>query len=294
MKRTLLFLLLLIPAIWMTAQTTNDTLVIFPDGAPGALGNTSRDIPTLTVFRPEHPNGAAVVICPGGAYVALAIDKEGYKFARWFNDRGVTAFVLRYRLSTWDLKGYMYPAQFEDATRAMRLVRSKTGEYGLDPNKIGIMGFSAGGHLASTVGTHFDAGNPDAVDEVERFSSRPDFMILAYPVISMTTPYTHRFSREVLIGKDLNKDLAWYLSSELQVTTFTPPTFLFSTDADNTVPSENSVLFYQALRKVHVPAELHIFENGRHGVGLAADDPALSVWPLLMENWLKGRGVIPR
>ncbi len=294
MKRTLLFLLLLIPAIWMTAQTTNDTLVIFPDGAPGAMGNTSKDIPTLTVFRPQHPNGAAVVICPGGAYVALAIDKEGYKFARWFNDRGVTAFVLRYRLSTWDLKGYMYPAQFEDATRAMRLVRSKTGEYGLDPDKIGIMGFSAGGHLASTVGTHFDSGNPDAMDEVERYSSRPDFMILAYPVISMTTPYTHRFSREVLIGKDLNKDLAWYLSSELQVTTFTPPTFLFSTDADNTVPAENSVLFYQALRKVHVPAELHIFENGRHGVGLAADDPALSVWPLLMENWLKGRGVIPR
>ena len=294
MKRTLLFLLLLIPAIWMTAQTTNDTLVIFPDGAPGAMGNTSKDIPTLTVFRPQHPNGAAVVICPGGAYVALAIDKEGYKFARWFNDRGVTAFVLRYRLSTWDLKGYMYPAQFEDATRAMRLVRSKTGEYGLDPDKIGIMGFSAGGHLASTVGTHFDSGNPDAMDEVERYSSRPDFMILAYPVISMTTPYTHRFSREVLIGKDLNKDLAWYLSSELQVTTFTPPTFLFSTDADNTVPAENSVLFYQALRKVHVPAELHIFENGRHGVGLAADDPALSVWPLLMENWLKGRGVISR
>ncbi|HYW96189.1 MAG TPA: alpha/beta hydrolase [Bacteroidales bacterium] len=292
MKKTLLILLLILPAFLSHAQTSNDSIVIFPDGAPGAKGNSPKDIPTLTVFRPDNPNGAAVVICPGGGYVALAIDKEGYKFARWFNERGVTAFVLKYRLDTWDVKGYTYPAQFDDATRAMRLVRSQAGKYGIDPSKIGIMGFSAGGHLASTVGTHFDYGNPDAQDVIERYSSRPDFMILAYPVISMTTPYTHRFSRKVLIGEDLNKDLAWYLSSELQVTTFTPPTFLFHTDADNTVPAENSMLFYQALRKVHVPAEIHIFEHGHHGVGLAKDDPALSVWPLLLENWLKGRGLM--
>ncbi len=292
MKKSLIFLLLILPALVLQAQPVNDTIVIFPDGAPGAIGNAPKDIPTLTVFRPDHPNGSAVVICPGGGYVHLAIDKEGYKFARWFNERGVTAFVLKYRLSTWDLKGYTYPAQFDDATRAMRYVRSHSRDYGLEPSRIGIMGFSAGGHLASTVGTHFDSGNPDAEDIVERSGSRPDFMILAYPVITMTTPYTHRFSREVLIGKDLNKDLAWYLSSELQVTTFTPPTFLFHTDGDNGVPAENSVLFYQALRKVHVPAEMHIFEKGPHGVGLASDDPALSVWPLLLENWLKGRGII--
>jgi acetyl esterase/lipase len=292
MKKLIGLLLFVIPTFIAMAQNANDTIVIFPDGAPGAKGNDPEDIPTLTVFHPEKSNGTAVIICPGGAYVSLAIDKEGYKFAKWFNERGVTAFVLKYRLSSWDLKGYMYPAQFDDATRAMRLVRAKAGEFGIDPARIGIMGFSAGGHLASTVGTHFDYGNPDAEDVIERYGSRPDFMILAYPVISMTTPYTHRFSREVLIGKDLNKDLAWYLSSELQVTTFTPPTFLFHTDADNTVPAENSVLFYQALRKVHVPAEIHVFEHGHHGVGLAKDDAALSIWPLLLENWMKGRGLI--
>lgn len=293
MKTNLFLLAMLLFAIGMYGQENNEIIKIWPDGAPGALGTEDKDIPTLTVYRPAKPNGAAVVICPGGGYVALAIDKEGYKFAEWFAQRGVTAFVLKYRLSTWDLKGYMYPAQFGDASRTMRLVRNRAAEFGIDPAKIGIMGFSAGGHLASTVGTHFDAGNPISKDPVEKTGSRPDFMILAYPVISFTTPYVHRFSREVLIGKELDKELAWYLSSELQVNTFTPPTFLFHTYNDTGVPPENSMLFFQALRDANVPAELHIFEKGPHGVGLAQDDPALSIWPLLLENWLKTRGIIP-
>jgi len=271
----------------------NEVILLWPDGTPGALGTADEDKPTITCFPApkEISNGAAVIICPGGGYVTLASDKEGTDFAKWFNTLGISAYVLKYRLNTWDNKKYQYPAQFNDATRAIRLVRSKSKEWDLNPDKVGIMGFSAGGHLASTVGTHFDNGNGKASDPVEKVSSRPDFMILGYPVISMTTSYTHTFSRQMVLGPDLNMELANYLSSELQVTTFTPPTFLFQTNEDNAVPAENSVLFYLALRKAGVPAEIHIFEKGQHGVGMALKDPALSVWNELLKQWLKGRGI---
>jgi acetyl esterase/lipase len=276
------------------SQASAGIMPLWPDGAPGAMGSDDKDKPELTVFKAANPNGAAVVICPGGGYVNLSMDKEGYQFAEWFNQRGVTAFVLKYRLGSRTEKAYRYPAQFDDATRAMRLVRSKAAEFGINPSKTGIMGFSAGGHLASTVGTHFDSGDPSSVDPVEHYPSRPDFMILAYPVISLTSPATHRGSREALLGADADKELAWYLSSELQVNTFTPPAFLFHTTTDASVPVENSLMFYQALRNANVPAEMHIFEKGNHGVGMAKEDPALSLWSVLLENWMVTRGIITR
>jgi len=182
--------------------------------------------------------------------------------------------------------------EMEDGQRAMRFARFRAKEYGIAPDRIGIWGFSAGGHLASTVGTHFDAGKPDAPDPIDRVSCRPDFMVLAYPVISFTTPYVHQGSMHNLLGDNPPPELVRSLSNELQVTPQTPPTFLFHTDSDETVPVENSVLFYQALHRNHVPAELHIFERGRHGLGLAQKDPALSLWPTLLANWFRTRGLL--
>jgi acetyl esterase/lipase len=268
---------------------SQDSIYLWPSGAPGALGIATEDKPCLFYYpAPKDKScGTAIVICPGGGYAFLAMDHEGKQIAEWFNKRGVDAFILRYRLNTWDNKKYRYPAQFDDATRAMRWVRSNSTKYGYDKNRIGIIGFSAGGHLASTVGTHFDGGRLTATDPVERFSSRPDFLILAYPVISLTTEYTHRFSREMVVGKDLDPELTRFLSNELQVTSLTPPAFLFHTNADDGVPAENSVLFYLALRKANVPAELHIYQNGKHGLGLAQSDPVLSSWPSRLEDWLR-------
>jgi acetyl esterase/lipase len=208
--------------------------------------------------------------------------------ANWLNSLGMTAFVLKYRLGP----RYHHPVELEDAQRSIRLVRSRAKEFGIAPDRLGIMGFSAGGHLASTAGTHFDAGNTAAADAIDRVSSRPDFLVLGYPVISFTTPYTHQGSLHNLLGDNPDPKLVESLSSELQVTPQTPPTFIFQTNADTVVPAENSVLFYLALRKNKVPAELHIFEHGPHGVGLASRDPALSMWPVLLANWLRGRGLL--
>jgi acetyl esterase/lipase len=270
----------------MTAQ---DSILLWPQGAPGALGTAPEDKPCV-YYYPAAKNiacGTAVLICPGGGYAHLAMDHEGKQVAEWFNRQGVDAFILKYRLNTWDNKKYKYPAQFDDATRALRLVRSLASRYGYDPFRIGIMGFSAGGHLVSTVATHFDAGKKGSSDEIERQSSRPDFLILGYPVISLTTEYTHRFSREMVLGKELDPELARYLSSELQVTSLTPPTFLFHTNADDGVPAENSLLFFMALRKAGVPAELHVYQNGKHGVGLLPADPVLASWADRLHDWLK-------
>jgi acetyl esterase/lipase len=197
--------------------------------------------------------------------------------------------VLKYRLGP----RYHHPTQLGDAQRAIRIIRSHATQLHIAADRIGIWGFSAGGHLASTAGTHFDPGNPTAGDPIDRVSSRPDFMVLAYPVISFTTEYVHKGSREYLLGKEYDPKLAELLSNEKQITPETPPTFLFHTDADTTVPPENSVFFYLGLRKAHVPAEMHIFEKGRHGVGLAPSDPALSEWGTLLANWFRTRGLIP-
>jgi acetyl esterase/lipase len=271
-----------------TPATEANTVLLWPNGAPGAVGNTALDKPTVTVYLPaQNPTHTGIVVCPGGGYVMLATDLEGTQFAHWLNVRGVAAFVLKYRLGP----RYHYPNQLLDAQRAIRYVRSHATEDGLAPNHIGIWGFSAGGHLASTAGTHFDAGNPDAVDPIERASSRPDFMVLAYPVISMEPGgITHIGSMHFLLGEQPNPMLENELSNETQVTPQTPPAFLFSTTNDETVPVMNSVLFYEALLRAGVPAELHIFERGHHGVGLAQDNPQLRMWPVLLQNWLHLHG----
>jgi len=260
------------------------TELLWPNGAPGALGNEESDRPSVTVYLPET-NGAnsGVVVCPGGGYGMLAMDHEGRQIAEWLNARGVAAFILRYRLGP----RYHHPIELGDAQRAVRFVRFHAADYGVASDRIGIWGFSAGGHLASTVGTHFDKGNGGAADPIERVSSRPDFMILAYPVISFTTPYTHRGSLRNLLGDNPDPKLAASLSNETQVTAETSPTFLFHTSTDSGVPAENSVLFYLALRKAGVPAEMHIYERGPHGVGLAQSDPILATWPSRLADWMK-------
>jgi len=270
------------------AQTPKAEL-LWPKGAPGALGTTPEDQPSLTPFivAKGGGSGTAVIVCPGGSYQHLSMDKEGYQVAQWLNSIGVSAFVLQYRLGP----RYHHPNELLDAQRAIRLVRSRAAEYGLQPDRIGIMGFSAGGHLASTAGTHFDGGNPAAFDPIDRAGSRPDFLVLCYPVISFTN-YVHRGSMIALLGESPDLKLVENLSNELQVTAQTPPAFLFHTDADKTVPVENSVFFYLAMRKAGVPAELHIYEHGNHGVGLAQNDPVLSSWPARLADWLRGRGLL--
>jgi acetyl esterase/lipase len=267
------------------------TELLWPDGAPGAKGDKPADKPTLTIWLPDaaKAGGAAVVVCPGGGYGGLALDHEGKQIGQWFNAMGVTAFILEYRHRG---KGYGHPAPLEDAQRAIRTVRARAAEWKIDPAKIGIMGFSAGGHLASTAGTHFDKGKPDAKDPIERASCRPDFMILCYAVIAFGEPYTHQGSQHNLIGKDADPELIKSLSNEKQVTPETPPAFLWHTDQDTGVPAENSVQFYLALRRAKVPAELHVYRTGGHGVGLAAKVPGTSTWPKNCEDWLRGLGML--
>jgi len=281
---------LLVASLGQAAAQKAKTELLWPDGAPGAVGNEDADRPTLSIYLPVPENAVrtGVVVCPGGAYRTLAMDHEGRQIAQWLNSLGVAAFVLKYRLGP----RYHHPAPLQDAQRAIRTVRLRAREFGIAPDRIGIWGFSAGGHLASTAGTHFDAGQPEAADPVERISSRPDFLILAYPVISLATEYVHRGSRANLLGENPDPQLLELLSNEKQVTPQTPPTFLFHTTADQGVPPENSILFYLALRKAGVPAEMHIYERGKHGVGLAPSDPVLSTWAGRLADWLKTRGLL--
>jgi acetyl esterase/lipase len=261
---------------------------LWPDGAPGALGTADADKPWIIPYPAKNPNGTAVIVCPGGGYGALAMDHEGVQIAKWLNSVGVSAFILKYRLGP----KYHHPAMIDDAQRAIRTVRSHAETLHIDPSRIGIWGFSAGGHLASTAATHFDAGDPSAPDPIGRASSRPDFAILAYPVISLNSEYAHVGSRNNLLGKTPDPKLADDLSNDERVTPQTPPTFLFHTNADTGVLPENSIRFYLALRKAGVPAELHIFQNGPHGVGLAPTDATLSAWSGLLANWLRERGLL--
>ena len=266
------------------------TDLLWPDGAPGALGTGDEDRPAVTIYPADSASavGTAVVVCPGGAYMSLAMDHEGLQIARWLNGHGVTAFVLRYRLGP----KYHHPVMLGDVLRAIRYARAHAAELGYAQDRIGIWGFSAGGHLASTAGTHFSNGVASDADPLERLSSRPDFMILAYPVISMEPPYAHEYSRKMLLGDHPDPKMIELLSNEKHVTKETPPTFLFHTSDDEAVPVENSVMFYLALRKAGVPAELHIYAHGQHGVGLAPYDPVLSTWPSRLADWMRGLGVL--
>ncbi len=283
--------LLLLGLMAVAAQAAAPVELLWPQGAPGAKGDQPADKPTLTIFLPDEQKatGTAVVICPGGGYGGLATDHEGHQIARWFNDLGVAGFMLEYRHRG---RGYGHPAPLQDAQRAIRTVRSRAAEWKIAPERIGIMGFSAGGHLASTAGTHFDRGNPHADDPIERVSCRPDFLILCYPVITLDEPFTHRGSRVNLLGANADPELVRSLSNEKQVTPQTPPTFLFHTDEDKAVPVENSVQFYLALRRAGVPAEMHIYKIGRHGLGLAGGTPGTCTWPDRLKDWMRVQGLL--
>jgi acetyl esterase/lipase len=263
-----------------------DSFPLWEKGAPGALGNADKDIPTLTVFKPDDgkSTGAAIVICPGGGYGGLA-QHEGKDYAEWLAKNGVTGFVLKYRLGPG---GYKHPRMLEDAARAVRTVRARASEWSIDPKRIGIMGSSAGGHLASTLLTHFDPGNSSAEDLIDRQSSRPDLGILCYPVITMVGSTTHLGSKKNLLGENPSEELAKLLSNEQQVTKDTPPTFLWHTYEDTGVVPDNSILFALALQKNKVPYELHVYEKGKHGIGLSNGHP----WTEQCLRWLKLRGFV--
>ncbi len=286
----LIICLFIIPVGASAQDGADEVKLLWKDGAPDAKGDTVLDKPTLTVFLPgqEKATGTGVVIFPGGGYSHLAMGKGGYKVARWFNNLGIAAFVVKYRLGM----RYHHPSQLMDGNRAVQMVRKNAQQWDVNPDKVGIMGFSAGGHLASTVGTHFDTGDPDSSDPFKTYSSRPDFMILIYPVITMKKDFTHMGSRMHLLGEDPDPGLVQKMSNETQVTDQTPPTFLVHTSNDSGVPVKNSVQFYTALRNAGVPAEMHVYEDGPHGFGLAEQYDLLSGWTDLCENWLKHRGLM--
>lgn len=268
-----------------------EAVPLWAQGAPGALGVAENDIPTLTPYllAAEKATGTAVIICPGGGYGGLAKDHEGVQIAEWLNSIGVTAFILQYRLPA---HGYRHPTPLMDAQRAIRLVRSRAAEWTIKPDRIGILGFSAGGHLASTAATHFETpvATGDKADAVDALSCRPDFQILIYPVISMEDGITHRGSRNNLLGNEPSEELIRLLSNELQITEKTPPAFLVHADDDKAVLPENSIRYYLGLRKANVPAELHIYLKGGHGFGIRPSAGPAATWADRCGEWLAQSG----
>ena len=270
------------------------TIRLWPGAAPEAKGKACEDTPTLTVFAPQqgHANGSAVVILPGGAYLNLAANLEGRQVADWFTSRGFRAFVLSYRLSS---NGYMLPVPLVDARRAVQLVRARAQDYAINPNRIVIIGFSAGGHLAALASTQFVTGKPESEDPIERVSSRPDYLVLGYPWIGAISSDTSHLTYCKLFNVMAKCEaLRAAYSPDLFVTKETPPTFLFHTFNDETVPVEQSLRFYNALVKAGVPGEMHVFANGPHGTGLGKGDAALDQWPSLLETWLRAQGLLTR
>ena len=297
MKRIALFVLsLLIVAPGALAQNAPpilqepQTIPLWTGRAPGALGDAPEDIPTLTIYMPPNTTGpmTAVIVAPGGGYRTLSMNKEGRIPANYLSSLGVAAFVLKYRLGP----KYRHPIELGDMQRAIRTIRSRAAEWHIAPDRIGVMGFSAGGHLASHSSTQFDGGKTDAADAIDRVSSRPNFAVLGYPVISLSETWTHQGSRTMLLGEKADNDLARRLSTDTLVTSQTPPTFLFHTNADTAVPVENSVHYFLALRKAGVPAEMHIFKDGAHGAGMPMNDTALSEWPKVLANWMRASGFL--
>lgn len=286
--------------IGLSTMAQDFKLKVWPNGAPDSNGMTQpeetyegkhvRNVSEaeIYVYLPKIGinTGAAMVICPGGGYIWEAMDHEGYKMAEWLTNQGVAGIVLKYRLP------YGHDQiPLEDVQRALRIVRQKAAEWGINPAKVGVAGSSAGGHLASTAGTKFDTGNPTATDPVDRFSCRPDFMLLLYPVISFREEFGHMGSRINLIGPGNKWELVEKYSNELQVTPETPPTFLVLADDDTTVPPRNSIEFYLALKKYNIPAEMHIFRNGGHGFGMNKNNLPVDQWPNLFAEWMKTEGI---
>ncbi len=298
---------ILLSAAFFTCRAADSrTVPLWPDGAPGARGTQADEVvtqrgtavsdriirnvhvPTLEVFLPERAPApcAAVVICPGGGYGVLAYDKEGVEVAKWLNSLGMAGFVLKYRL-----KEYGHPAPLRDLQRALRLVRAGATTWRVDPHRVGICGFSAGGHLVTTGATHFDAGTKDAADPVDREGCRPDFLIAIYPVVSMRDGTTHGGSRRNLLGPDPDPKLVQSLSNETQVTPQTPPTFLVHATDDRAVKVENSINFYLAARRAGVPAAMHIYQSGGHGFGMRSGCFAGTDWPGRCAAWLRENGM---
>ncbi len=292
----LLSSLALSPAAPPDAPEGGETIYLWKGKAPLATTESKFDKPLLTLFKAEKPNGAAVVICPGGGYGNLATDHEGKQVAEFFVKLGVHAFVLQNRIVQKDRPGPLLHAPMLDVNRAIRMARLGFPELKIDPKRVGLMGFSAGGHLASTGGTHFDGGKrlDESTDDLDLVGCRPDFLILAYPVITMEPGVTHGGSRTNLLGKDADPKLVEYFSNEKHVTKDTPPTFIFHTDEDTAVLPQNAILFYSALKKAKVPAELHIYEKGPHGVGInpKSKSEGTNAWKDRLADWLKGRGVL--
>jgi acetyl esterase/lipase len=289
------YLSLAMLSLWLVggrpvAAVGPESIPLWPQGAPGAQGMEAADQPEIRIYSPptDKLNGAAIVICPGGGYGILAYDHEGHQVARYLNAIGVTGVVIKYRHAP----RYRHPVPLQDVQRALRYLRAHAAELKLDPNRIGVMGFSAGGHLASTAATHFHAGRPESDDPIERQSSRPDFAVLCYAVISMAEPFGHSGSKRNLLGESPSEELVNSVSNEKQVTADTPPTFLFHTGDDAGVPVENALAFYAALRRAKVPAELHVYQVGPHGVGLAPADPAVHGWKDRLADWLRTNGFL--
>ncbi|MGI6454132.1 MAG: alpha/beta hydrolase [bacterium] len=274
------------------SQDAVEELWLWEKGAPGIKGDNPEDEPRLFLYpAPEDTaNGAAVIICPGGGYGGLAMDHEGHQVARWLNTIGISGFILKYRHAP----NYRHPVPLNDALRAIRLVRTNAEKWSLDTSRIGILGFSAGGHLASTAATHFNEAQTDSTDPVDQLSSRPDFVVLGYPVISFVSDVTHVGSRRNLLGDNPDPELVRSLSSELQVTSDTPPTFLFHSADDKGVPVQNSIMFFEAMLKHGVPGQLHIYEQGGHGYGINPKNPLLQSWTNLLADWFKARGILEK
>lgn len=301
--KPLLATLLMSTALAATAHAVPEitTFPLWPEGVPNqkkGLGPehvdergwvTHIEIPTLTFYPPavDRPNGTAVIICPGGGYVGLSRAREGVQYANWLSHLGVTSFVLTNRVGE-----YGHPAPLQDVLRAIRLVRSRAAEFKIDPARIGVMGSSAGGHLAASAGTLYDnpAGKTGA--PLDAVNARPDFLILMYPVITMDNPAMHVGSRENLLGKNPAPELVQLMSLEKQVTANTPPTLLIHTQEDQSVPVENSILFFQALTRAKVPAEMYLFEHGSHGMGMRDGLGTASAWPDRAAEWLRARGLL--
>jgi acetyl esterase/lipase len=289
-KAALIVVLVLAQVTSLRAEV-REAVRLWDHGAPGALGEEDKDVPTLTPYLPDadRATGAAIVICPGGGYGMLA-QHEGRDYALWLNQQGIAGFVLRYRLGS---AGYRYPVMLQDAARAMRLVRARAGEWGVDPRRVGIMGSSAGGHLASTLLTHYDGGRAEDPDPIERQSSRPDLGILCYAVITMGE-HTHGGSKQNLLGKEPPAELVELLSNERQVTRDTPPCFVWHTWEDRVVDVENALDFAAALRRNGVPFDLHVYQQGRHGIGLGDEFPFAGAHPWANDCifWLKAQGFV--
>jgi len=282
-----------IPAQPALAKQQPEVILLWPNGAPNALGTEAKDKPRVHVYRANGSAKAptpAIVICPGGGYGHLAMGHEGHQIAAWLNSIGVTGVILEYRHRG---KGYGHPAPLQDVQRAMRLVRHHANDWHVDASKVGVLGFSAGGHLASSVSVHHDNGDAKSTNAIEQQSCRPDFSVLCYAVLAFGQPFTHKGSQRNLLGKQAPAELVAKMSSDRQVNATTPPTFLWHTTADSGVPPENSVAYYLALRKHKIPCEMHLFEKGRHGIGMGKGQAA-EQWPELCKRWLITRGVLSK